>query len=340
MEYKLDFSNVLIKPRETELTSRKQVNLETVMSFKYSPLTIKSIPIMASNMDTVGTIDIFKSLSKKRMMTCFHKFITLEEYIENKELLESNQDLFAISIGFSERELENLIELSQYLQFKMICIDVANGYMKPFVEFCERVRSKFPEKIIIAGNVVTGEMTRRLILDGKVDIVKVGIGNGSACTTRIKTGVGMPQLSAILECSQAANYIGGKILSDGGITCPGDLGKAFGAGADFILIGGLFAGHKENPGEIIEENGKRFKLFYGMSSSHAMKKNYKKVNSYRTSEGRCLKIPYKGEISETIEDLLGGLRSTCTYTNSFNIEYLKSNVEFMLVYNQFNSSLI
>ena len=340
METCLDFNNVLIKPKKTKLTSRKDVNLIREFSFKYTEEKIKCLPIMASNMDTVGTFAVFETLSKYQMMTCFHKFVKLEEYKNNRETLWSKGDLFVISIGFSDRELKGLVDISEEVDFKMICIDVANGYMEKFVEFCAKVRDHFPHKIIIAGNVVTEEMTRELILNGKVDVVKVGIGNGSACTTRIKTGVGMPQLTAIQKCSEEAKKHGGRILSDGGITCPGDLGKAFGSGADFVMIGGLFAGHKENPGEVIEEDGRKFKLFYGMSSCHAMKKNYNGVNKYRTSEGRCLKIPFRGELSETVDDLLGGLRSTCTYTNTKNLEDLEDNVEFMLVHNQFNSSLL
>jgi GMP reductase len=173
--------------------------------------------------------------------------------------------------------------------------DVVNGYMEKLVAFCKKVRENYPNKIIIAGNVVTREIIEELILNGKVDIVKVGIGPGSACTTRLKTGVGMPQLSAVLECSDAAHGVGGHIISDGGITCPGDMAKAFGGGADFVMVGGRFAGHDQNPGDIEVIDGKQYKTFHGMSSDKAQETHYGKMNTYRASEGRVLKIPYKGD---------------------------------------------
>lgn len=338
-DIKLDFRDVLIRPKLTDLVSRSQVELERTYDFKNGE-TIKSLPIMAANMDTIGTMEVFKSLHPHGIITCFHKFIDHQEVIENKSLLESNMDLFAFSIGFKTEELENLVKLSKEINFKLICIDIANGYIKDFVHFCKKVRDTFPDKIIIAGNVVTPEMVEKLFQEGGVDIVKVGIGGGSACTTRIKTGVGYPQLSCVMECYKKARLHQGYIISDGGITCPGDLGKALGGGADFAMMGGQFSGHDENPGEIVEEEGKKYKLFYGMSSSHAMKKNYNKVEKYRTSEGRCLKVPYKGSISETVEDFLGGLRSLCTYVNCRKVESLHCHIDFIRVNSQFNSSLL
>ena len=225
----------------------------------------------------------------------------------------------------------------------LICIDVANGYISNFKSFCKQVKQKYPYKIIVAGNVTTKEGVLDLIECG-VDIIKCGIGGGSACTTRIQTGIGMPQFTCILECVEAAKNSGSYILSDGGISCPGDLGKAFGAGADFVMIGGEFAGHDENPGELImdEKTGEKFKFFYGMSSSYAMKNNYATNNNtnYRSSEGREIKIKYKGPLNNTIENYLGGLRSTCTYTNSGKIEDLANNCQFILVNNQYNANLV
>ncbi len=215
--------------------------------------------------------------------------------------------------------------------------DVANGYMNKLVDFCKKVREAYPNKILIAGNVVSREVTEELILNGGVDIVKVGIGPGSACTTRLKTGVGMPQLSAIAECADAAHGTNGFIIGDGGITCPGDAAKAFGGGADFIMIGGLFSGHDENPGEIIEENGENFKLFYGMSSETAMKNHYGEKAKYRASEGRTIKIKYKGPIITTIEDILGGIRSTCTYINAKKIKNMPKCCTFVRVNRQLNT---
>ena len=317
-EVKLDFKDVLIKPQLSYINSRKDVNLiRNFEEFKYSANDITAIPVIAANMDTVGTMDVFKTLHKHKIITFFHKFITKEELIENKELLEANSDLFALTIGKSQSELDRLLEMSTEIDFKIICIDIANGYLESFVDFCSEVRDYFPDQIIIAGNVVCPAMTRRLIVEANVDVVKVGIGGGSACTTRIKTGVGMPQLSAVQECAEAAHELDAHVISDGGITCPGDVAKAFGAGADFVMIGG-----------------------YGMSSGHAMHKNYNGVNRYRTSEGRCLRIKYRGDLNETVMDYLGGLRSTCTYVDCENLEDIQDCVDFVRVSQQFNSSLI
>ena len=198
----------------------------------------------------------------------------------------------------------------------------------------------YPKKIIVAGNVATREMVEELIINGKVDGCKIGIGPGSACLTRLKTGVGVPQLSAIIECADSAHGVGGFIIGDGGITCPGDMAKAFCGGADFVMMGGGFSGHDENPGELIEENGQKYKLFYGMSSELAMKKHYGSMKKYRSSEGRILKVKYKGSIVNTILDYLGGIRSTCTYINSKKIKYMPKCTTFLLVSNQINKHLV
>lgn len=340
MDIHLDFQDILIKPRHTNLESRSQVSLARNFKFKYSPLTLNCVPIMAANMDTVGTLDVMQVLAREGLFTVLHKFITYEQFVQNQKFLEEYKDNYAISMGIGESEITRIKLLDQLLNFKTICIDVANGYMEKLVLFCSKVRETFPDKIIIAGNVVCATMTSALIKQGMVDIVKVGIGGGSACTTRIKTGVGVPQLSAVLDCKKAARDLRAHIISDGGITCPGDVGKAFGAGADFVMIGGQFAGHDENPGQLIEEDGKRFKLFYGMSSSHAMKKNYGGVNHYRTGEGRCMKIKYKGRLNDTVSDFLGGLRSLCTYIDCSLVEDLEYKTTFIRVNNQFNRSLL
>ena len=340
MDIHLDFQDILIKPRYSRLESRSQVSLARTFRFKYSPLTLNCIPIMAANMDTVGTLEVMQVLAREGLFTVLHKFITYEQFAQHKEFLDEYKDNYAVSMGIGESELERIKNLDKLLNFKTICIDVANGYMEKLVLFCRKVREVFPTKIIIAGNVVCAGMTAELIKNGMVDIVKVGIGGGSACTTRIKTGVGVPQFSAILDCKKLAHNLNAHIISDGGITCPGDVGKALGVGADFVMIGGQFAGHDENPGQLIEEDGKRFKLFYGMSSSHAMKKNYGGVNHYRTGEGRCMKIKYRGKLTDTISDFLGGLRSLCTYVGCAEVKDLEYNTTFIKVNNQFNRSLL
>jgi GMP reductase len=334
----LDFNNVLIRPKRSTLTSRSQVNLEREFKFKHSTIKWTGVPVMSANMDTTGTFEVYNVLSKHKIITVMHKFYGLEDYIANKDNLDPN--LFAVSSGISDKDYEKLVEILGVIDCNWICIDIANGYLSGMVDYCKRVRARFPDKIIIAGNVVTREIVEELILIGGVDVVKVGIGPGSACTTRLKTGVGMPQLAAVLECSDAAHGVGGHIISDGGITCPGDMSKAFGGGADFVMVGGQFAGHDENPGEIMEENGKKMKWFYGMSSDKAQEKHYGSMATYRSSEGRVLKIPYKGPLENTVLDYLGGLRSTCTYINADCIKHMPKCTTFIQVNQQLNTSLL
>lgn len=339
---KLDFNNVLIKPQRTTITSRSQVDLSRDFIFPHSKSKWKGIPIIAANMDTTGTFDILNVLSQHKLLTCLHKFYSLEHY-ENyfNKLNEYQKNYSIVSTGISESDFNNLCNIMDNIKgLRWICIDVANGYMQKMTAFCLKVRNRFPNHIIIAGNVATGEMTQELIINGKVDIVKIGIGPGSACTTRLKTGVGVPQLSAIIDCADAAHGCGGFIIGDGGITSPGDLAKAFGGGADFVMCGGVFSGHYENPGEIINENGKKYKRFYGMSSKEAMEKHYGKMEKYRSSEGRELKVPYKGLLSDTVLDYLGGLRSTCAYVNAYKIKHLPKCTTFMLVSQQLNTYFV
>lgn len=342
-DIKLDFKDVLIKPKRSNLTSRSEVNLKREFKFKHvNNYVWEGIPIMISNMDTTGTFEMAIEASKHNLITCIHKYYELEDwlkFINDISIFENNIDIFnhiAISSGSKETDLNKINEIIKNIpDIKFICLDVANGYTEVFVNFVSKVRELYPNKVIIAGTVVTREMTEELLLKG-ADIVKVGIGPGSVCTTRKKTGVGMPQLSAIIECADAAHGLKGHILADGGCTCPGDFGKAFGGGADFIMSGGMFAGHYESGGNLIEENGKQYKEFYGMSSSTAMNKHSGGVANYRTSEGKRVLLPYKGQVKNTIQDILGGLRSTCTYVGASNLKYLSKCTTFIRVTQQLN----
>lgn len=338
MEPQLDFKDVLIEPQRSSLSSRSQVFLERLFRFKNGS-TWEGIPIVAANMDTTGTFPVCDILSKNNILTAMNKFYSETDY-ESYNYNNFQRNMFMVSTGISDSDFKKLQNILNVVSCNMICIDVANGYMESLLQFCKKVRQAYPNKVIIAGNVATKERVQELLLYGGVDIVKIGIGPGSACTTRVKTGVGVPQLSAILECADIAHKVGGYIMADGGITCPGDMAKAFGAGADFVMVGGQFAGHDENPGEIIEENGKKYKEFYGMSSSHAMNKHYGEMKNYRSSEGRHLKIPYKGPLQNTVNDFLGGLRSTCSYVGVNNIADLPDNTTFRIVGQQFNSSFL
>merc|ERR1719398_662644 len=241
------------------------------------------------------------------------------------------------STGILPKDIEKLSEILKACPgVKFICVDVANGYSEAFVCCIRKVRAEYPNHTIMAGNVVTKEMTEELIFSG-ADIIKVGIGPGSVCTTRKQTGVGYPQLSAVLECADAAHGLGGRIISDGGCTCPGDLAKAFGAGADFVMLGGMLAGHEECAGDTVEANGEYFKVFYGMSSDTAMKKHAGGVAEYRSSEGKTVKVPYRGPIDETIRDILGGIRSACTYVGASQLKELSKRTTFIRVTQQLNN---
>ncbi|RSK38579.1 GMP reductase [Mangrovimonas spongiae] len=336
-DIKLGFKDVMIRPKRSTLKSRSQVSLEREFTFLNSNITWKGIPIIAANMDTVGTFNMAKALHNKSLFTAIHKHYTLNDWEAfSKEAPENIAKSLAISTGTGPKDAEKLKTLLNKLpQYQFICIDVANGYSEHFVEFVKQTRETYPNKVIIAGNVVTGEMVEELLLAG-ADIIKVGIGPGSVCTTRVKTGVGYPQLSAIIECADAAHGLGGQIISDGGCTTPGDIAKAFGAGADFVMLGGMLAGHDESGGNLIERNGEYYKQFYGMSSTTAMEKHVGGVANYRASEGKTVEVPYRGPVEDTLQDILGGLRSTCTYVGAQRLKELTKRTTFIRVAEQEN----
>lgn len=341
-DMKLDFKDVLFRPKRSTLRSRSEVDLNRTFTFRNSKATWTGVPIMAANMDTVGRFEVFNVLKQFRMFTCIQKHYTKEEWSAfNAKTPAEDYNYLAITSGTSDKDYERLFRIcGENPAIKFICIDVANGYSQHFVEYVRKVRENFPKMTIIAGNVVTGEMTEELILSG-ADIVKVGIGPGSVCTTRIQTGVGYPQLSAIIECADAAHGLGGLIIGDGGCTCPGDVSKAFGAGADFVMLGGMFAGHDESGGDLVvdEATGKKYRRFYGMSSDTAMEKYAGGVADYRASEGRTVLVEYKGALENTVKEILGGVRSTCTYVGARMLKELSKRTTFVRVTQQFNSSL-
>jgi len=349
-DIKLDFKDVLIRPKRSNLSSRKEVDLNRTFTFKHSGWEWRGIPVMAANMDGVGTLAMAESLYHHRMFTCMVKHYDEADYFEL--IAKTGANHFAVSTGTSENDFRRLSRIiNAYPEIKFICIDVANGYSERFGDYVSDVRESFPHCTIIAGNVVTADMTQELVLRG-ADIVKVGIGPGSVCTTRIQTGVGYPQLSAIIECADAAHGLGAHIIADGGCTCPGDVAKAFGAGADFVMLGGMLAGHDEGGGEVkteqhlsgrvnVETNNliyetKKLIEFYGMSSDTAMDKHHGGVAEYRSSEGRTVTIPYKGPVKDTIQNLLGGLRSSCTYVGAVTLKQLPKCTTFVRVNRQIN----
>ncbi len=361
-DVKLDYKDVLIRPKRSTLGSRSEVDLERRFSFRnYVPrfpdniedYHYRGVPIMAANMDGVGTFDMADTLAKSGTFTCLVKTYSAQELIDFFKGNSIRTEHVAMSIGVSNADYDKFckVYLNVSEQLKYLCIDVANGYTETFVNHVRNIRERYPHIVIIAGNVVTGEMTEELILAG-ADIVKVGIGPGSVCTTRIQTGVGYPQVSAIIECADAAHGLGGHVIADGGCTCPGDVAKAFAAGADFVMLGGMLAGHDEGGGEVIakyyrtnqlQHDGvnlvveeKRFVKFYGMSSKAANDKHFGGLKDYRASEGREVLVPYRGPVNNTVQELLGGIRSTCTYAGAKTLKQLSKCTTFVRVTQQFN----
>ncbi|EOY5052522.1 GMP reductase [Serratia marcescens] len=336
-DLKLGFKDVLIRPKRSTLKSRSEVELERQFTFKHSGCSWSGVPIIAANMDTVGTFRMAEALASFDVLTAVHKHYSVEQWADFVQRMpESVLRHVMVSTGTSEADfakMQQILALSSALKF--ICIDVANGYSEHFVAFLQKAREACPNHVICAGNVVTGEMVEELILSG-ADIVKVGIGPGSVCTTRVKTGVGYPQLSAVIECADAAHGLGGQIVSDGGCSVPGDVAKAFGGGADFVMLGGMLAGHDECEGTVVEESGEKFMLFYGMSSESAMKRHVGGVAEYRAAEGKTVKLPLRGEVEFTVRDILGGLRSACTYVGAERLKELTKRTTFIRVAEQEN----
>ncbi|SHI23682.1 GMP reductase [Ferrimonas marina] len=336
-DIKLGFKDVLFRPKRSTLKSRSEVDIRRTFQFKHAEDEWTGVPVIAANMDTVGTFAMAEALAQHEMLTALHKHYSVEEWAQWLATQpDSIYQHIMVSTGTSDSDFAKLETLfANHPQLRFICVDVANGYQQAFVDFIRRVRATFPTKVILAGNVVTGEMVEELILSG-ADIVKVGIGPGSVCTTRVKTGVGYPQLSAVIECADSAHGLGGQIVSDGGCASAGDVSKAFGGGADFVMIGGMFAGHEESGGELVEKHGKPMMQFYGMSSDTAMNKHAGGVANYRASEGKTVLVPFRGAVENTVQDILGGVRSTCTYVGAAKLKELTKRTTFIRVQEQEN----
>jgi len=377
-EIKLNYDDVLIRPKRSTLGSRKAVDLERGFTFRnYKPYVSPDVlpdgypvvqeqyrhyrgtPIMASNMDGVGTFEMADELAEQNIMTCLVKTYSTNQLVSffDGDIDSKRTNYVAYSMGITEKDEQKFrLVYEQAPGIKYVCIDVANGYSERFTDFVREFRSHYPNVVIIAGNVVTADQTQELILNG-ADVVKVGIGPGSVCTTRIQTGVGYPQLSAVIECADAAHGLGGHIIADGGCNCPGDIAKAFAGGADYVMLGGMLAGHDEGGGEVITkhylsteatllDNGnymphyeqKQFVQFYGMSSNAANTKHFGGLKDYRASEGREVLVPYRGKVENTIQTILGGIRSTCTYAGAKRLKHLSKCATFIRTNSQFNKT--
>lgn len=364
-DIKLDFSDVLIRPKRSSLSSRSEVDLSRRYKFinyethSENDYHYEGVPIMASNMDGVGTFDMATALSEMKIFTCLVKTYSAEDIINffTNNNIGGKTEHVAMTIGITDSDYEKFQKVYKALSYKLkyVCIDVANGYSQAFVDFVKMFKDKYPNIVIIAGNVVTGEMVEELLLSG-ASIIKAGIGPGKFCKTRKVTGVGYPQLSSVIECSDAAHGIGGHIISDGGCYSSGDIAKAISGGSDFVMLGSMFAGHDEGGGKLIKKyyatgevaptqnsielepvyEEKKYVEFYGMSSKKANNKHFGGLKSYRSSEGYEGFVPYRGEVSNTVQDILGGLRSTCTYCGASTLKELSKRTTFVLVNNQHN----
>jgi GMP reductase len=336
---KLDFKDVLIRPKRSTLGSRAEVDINRTFRFVHTGTEWTGFPLIAANMDVTGTIGVAKALVAFEAMVALHKHYppqTLVEFFRS----EASRNTF-YSLGTTEADREKLEAVKAKAPVRKICLDVANGYTEKFVETVERTREENPDAVIMAGNVVTGDMTEALVLAG-ADIVKVGIGPGSVCTTRRMTGVGYPQLSAVIECADAAHGLKGQVCADGGCTVPGDIAKAYGGGADFVMLGGMLAGHDECEGEIRyeEHDGRKVPVamtFYGMSSDTAMRKYAGGVARYRASEGKTVEVPYKGPVAETMQEIAGGVRSMMTYIGAVKLKEVPKRTTFVMVGAQLNT---
>ena len=341
-DIKLDFCDVLLRPQTSSLTSRADVTLEREFKFRHSGRTWKGIPIIASNMDTIGTFDMALALSKYKMLTALHKFYTVNEI---KEFFDENSpngelaDYVLYSTGIRDSDILKLQEAKSIglsKQFNNILIDVPNGYIRIFAEKVKEIRKMFPRHTIFAGNVVTGDIAEHLIQNCGVDVVKIGIGPGAACTTRKLTGVGYPQLSAVIESANSAHGVKGWICSDGGCRSPGDVATAICGGADFVMLGFMLAGHDQCGEELVTEIDPYKKVptkmkFYGMSSKEAMIKYYGEVAPHRAPEGQTLEVEYRGDVEETVLEILGGVRSCATYIGAEKLKEMHKRATFVRV---------
>ena len=330
-EIKLNFEDVLMEPKRSTLSSRRDVEMTRKFTFRNSGKVIDFCPIFASNMDGVGTFEMAKVLQNHKMMTVITKSTTLDEW---KEAVGNGVRLQSVSVCTGtnkiwDPEAQDYASMKAVLEafpdVKMITIDVANAYHENFVDFIKMVRDDYPDKVIVAGNVVTPEMVEELIING-ADVVKIGIGPGSVCTTRTMTGIGVPQFSAIVECADAANGVDGHIMADGGCTQPGDIAKALAGGAH-KLDNGTYVPHFEE---------QKFVEFYGMSSDRAREKHGRRKDGYRGNEGRHIIMPYRGEVNETVENILGGVRSSATYIGARRLKDMPKCATFVRTNNVIN----
>lgn len=332
-EKKLNFKDVLIVPKSSKINSRKDVILDTKILFPASGINWTGVPIMASNMDNVGTFEMGFALQNFHMTNAVSKFYNKDAWVKS---IRNGLDLEFNFITFGLQEISEIDEIISYIlqktnkNIKTIVFDIPNGYLEKFSKIISEARKEFPKLGIIAGNVVTSEGVKQ-IMDSGADGVKVGIGSGGVCDTTETTGIGYPQLAAVIDCSIEAKKYNGFIVSDGGVKITGDISKAFAAGSGFVMLGSLLAAHKESMAPIIRKENRNYRELYGMSSTKAMTKHYGGVADYRTSEGKSILVEDRGPVKYTLNKILGALRSTCTYINAKNIGEIHKNSRFIIL---------
>ncbi|XP_015747921.1 PREDICTED: GMP reductase 1-like [Acropora digitifera] len=298
---RLDFKDVLIRPKRSTIRSRADVDLSRHFHFKYAKKTLPEdvIPIISANMDTIGTFEMAIALSQHKLLTAIHKHYSVEEWLV---FGKDHPDVLPYVIASCGMMEDDIIRLRQVLDgcpaVPAICLDVANGYSEHFVEFVKTVREKFPDHIIMVCH----------------------------CRALIAHLQSIRGHFVAFLCSLMIVYF----LLDW---------RSFvlGAGADFVMLGGMFAGHDQSGGELVERDGKKYKIFYGMSSTTAMKKHAGGVANYRSSEGKTVEVPYRGNVHDTVKDVLGGVRSTCTYVGAEKLKELPRRTTFIRVTMQLNN---
>ena len=318
------------------MNSRADVNIIRTFQFPHSAQQWVGFPIIGSNMDTVGTLSMARALAPFHSIVALHKHYPVDKLIEffNDD---NNANVF-YTCGITHADTEKMEYVKTRAHIPRISIDVANGYIDKFSDAVSQMRDQNRDAVIMAGTIATPEMAEALIVAG-ADIVRVGIGSGSVCITRDVTGVGYPQLTAVIECADAAHHLKGHVCSDGGCTVSGDIAKAFGAGADFVMLGGMLAGHQECEGDVRYEDrgGEKIPVsmeFYGMSSERAMNKYYNGASGYRAPEGIAIEVPYKGPVEHTIRTIIGGIRSMMTYIGATRLCEIPQRTTFVVVHSR------
>lgn len=313
------FDDVLLIPSYNHYESRRMVDIGN--TDKSGKLTLK-LPIFTANMDTITEHRMANFIGEKGGMGVLHRFMSIEDNVKEFKLCKFTP---FVSIGCSEAELKR-VEALRDAGANYFCLDVAHAHAKYVGQTIKKVRQLIPEACLLAGNVATYAGADYLASCG-ADIIKVGIGGGSVCSTRIKTGFGVPTLYSVRECARVDR----SIIADGGIRTPGDIVKALAFGADFVMLGGMFAGTRPTPGEAVKNGDRLVKYYRGMASREAQADFLGEMPEWKTAEGVSTAVPYSENEEAIIADIVGGLRSGLTYGGAATISELQRKLNFNLI---------